>query len=293
MKKIRRISNGKVEKVGDYFKNSISSIFRGNKDKYLTAYIKIHWEDIVGKNTANKVTLINILNKELLLYTLTPAWATELKFLEEGIISKVNLYAGKNFVKKIKFVAIPPREKKILSTAAQNKDTLKNDFTLEKLSVKEEKSIKDAVAGVKDEDLRAALERYGKAIKRIKNYKRDNLIKCKICGEFNGHEICYKCQIDKNNKLRLKVRELLTEVPFLSFADVKKEIPEITADTLRKIRMDMAQRLAQEINPKEGATFKAKILTMLYRAMPPEFVTEEMVIKTLRHLRFDLATPPG
>ena len=285
-----RISNKQIEKFGDYFKNSINKIFKGHGDDYLSAYVKHHWKDIVGENVAKNVWVAKISDKTLTLWTRHPAWAQEIKHYEEDIISKANAFAGKNLIRFIKFTTYISSKKKNADKVFDDKATLESKIKLNKLTDEESKKLKKSLSKVKDKDLKKVLERYGKLSKQIQNYKRDNLIKCKSCGKFCGMEICNDCKLNKEKELKLKVIKILTDLPYLSFSDVSREIPDISPDMFNKIRLEMLQRQAKKVRLQDGVTFEAKCLTMLYRSLPPEFITDKLVLDTLKTLRYDLAS---
>lgn len=285
-----RISNNKIEKMGDYFKKSLKVIFKEYSDDYLSAYIRVHWSEIVGENIAKNILVISSLKKELVLYPKHPGWANEIKYYEEDIISKVNAFAGKNLVKNIRFATIPPDKKKKSVNLPNNNKTLKSNFRLENLNDKETEKIRNSLSKVSDEKLKEVLERYGRVSKQSQNYRRDNLIKCKICGRYNGEEVCNDCKINREHDLKIRLVKLLTDLPYYSYADAYREIPGITPDLFTKIRLEMVQRQAKKVKYSEGVTLEAKCLTMLYKSIPPEFLTDELVMETLKTLRYDLAS---
>ncbi len=51
----------------------------------------------------------------------------------------------------------------------------------------------------------------------------------------------------------------------------------------------MIQRQAKKVRLKDGVTLEAKCLTMLYKSIPPEFLSDDKVMETLKTLRYDLA----
>ncbi len=59
------------------------------------------WPDIVGKKIANKASPETLRNGRLTGRTENATWSQELSFIEEKLISKINVYADKEIVKKI------------------------------------------------------------------------------------------------------------------------------------------------------------------------------------------------
>lgn len=290
-KRIRRVSNKKTEKVGDVFQTSLGYIFKGHRDDYLIAYVKCHWKDIVGEYLAKNLVFIGIKQKEILIYSKHPAFSNDSKMHEEELVSKVNAYAGKNLAKTLRFVKSYDKDK-LEQQKVKNKNTFKRDFIFDNLTKEETEKIKESVAGVKDNELANIFKKYKKTALQLKKYKETNFIKCKICGEYNESEICERCALERESKLKSRIVKLLRDAPFLSFAEAENEIRELTPDMFHKVRNEMVQKMAKTINGRDGVTFDSIALTMLYKGMRPEYITEDMIKNTLKKLRFDLAAPP-
>ena len=50
----------------------------------------------------------------------------------------------------------------------------------------------------------------------------------------------------------------------------------------------MLQKAARKVDPEKIDSIEAKTLVMMYRCIPPEQLTEEIITKTLHRLRNDL-----
>lgn len=290
-KNIRRISNKKTEKFGDFFQNSLGYIFKKHKDDYLKAYIRCHWNEIVGEQIAKNAAFVGIDQKEILLYSRRSDWVNELTLMQEDIISKVNAYAGKNLAKTLRFVNYL-KANKSKQQKVKNRVSLKRDLKFDDLTNKETKEIQESVTKVKDGDLSSVLQKYKSASLRLKKYKEKNFIKCNICGTYNENGVCERCAYEKSEKLKKSIIKLLTDAPFLSYAEAAKEIGGLKPDMFHKIRVEMTQRMAKTINGMDGVDYKSVCLTMLYKGIRPEYITDNMVLDTLKKLRFDLAASP-
>ena len=278
--------NRKIEKIGDIYRDA--GLFKKGRKKYLTAYVRVNWEKVVGERVAKNVDFVGVMQKELLLYAENGIWANEIKLYEEDIVSKVNLYAGENLVRKIRFVRIPPEKKPKFK---ENKETLKREIKLDNLTFKEEEEIKNKLSKVTDKDVRDSLFKLKSSAKRLNNYRERYLRKCEVCGKYIEEKYCPYCELENNEKLRKKVRELLKEAPFLSYGEIKEEIPEAGPDFIRNVRVEMAQNMAKNIDGSKGVTLDAQILTMLFRGISPEYITDKVVIDTLKEMKYNLAVP--
>ncbi len=278
--------NRKIEKIGDIYRDS--GIFKKNRNEYLTAYIRVNWEKIVGRTIAKNVEFVNILKKELLLYAENGIWANELKYHEKDIVSKVNLYAGENLVKNMRFVSFPPERKTLF---LKNNITLKREFKFDDLTFKEEEEIKKSLSKVRDDELRESLTKLKISAKKLQNYKEKNFKKCKICGRYIEEKYCPYCELREREELKEKVKEVLNETPFLSYGEMKELVPKAGPEFIRNVRVEMAQNMARRIDASRGITLDAQILTMLFRGISPEYISDKVVIDTLKELKYNLAAP--
>ncbi len=283
------ISNKQIEKLGDYFHNNLDKVFKNKVDEYLTAYIRIHWKKIVGSAFSQHSYVVDIVNKTLLLCAWPDTWATEIKAFESDIVKKINNFAGKRLVKTIDFTYYDLKKRKKIPKILDNNNSPKRNPKLNLLTDTETENIDNSLSKVKDQDLKNLLKKYGTIAKQMQNYRRDNLIRCKICGKFKGSEICNECKLVGENELKNKVIKLLSDLPYLGFADAEKEIPNLSPDFFNKVRFEMIQRQAKKVRLKDGVTLEAKCLTMLYKSIPPEFLSDDKVMETLKTLRYDLA----
>mgnify|MGYP006987122498 FL=1 len=91
--------------------------------------------------------------------------------------------------------------------------------------------------------------------------------------------------------LRTEVTRLLRDVPWLRYAEAKESIPEVTPSLLASCRVSLIQSLAAKVLLTDYESLAAKTLTMLFRCLPPEQLTEDKVKRTLYYLRGSLAKP--
>jgi len=289
-----QISNKQIEKFGDYFKNNLNKIFKNSLDRYLTAYVRYHWRKVVGQGFSQHSYLVDISNGALFLRAWPDTWSTQIKAYEMDILNSVNTFAGKRLVNHIVFTKYDMEKIKKNSKKIKIVDktaVLKSKLKLSPLTENEKESIDNSLSKVKDKDLKKLLKKYGTLAKQVQNYRRDNLTRCKICGQFNGNEICNECKLKGEKELKNKVVKLLSDLPYLGFAEALKEIPNLYPDFFNKVRFEMIQRQAKKVKFTDGVTLEAKCLTMLYKSIPPEFLSDKIVMETLKSLRYDLAEP--
>jgi|YNPMSStandDraft_1061717.scaffolds.fasta_scaffold52810_2 predicted nucleic acid-binding Zn ribbon protein len=99
-----------MEKIGDILKNIIKK--RKWADKFSIEYLKLNWSKCVGENISNHTKPLFIKNKRLYISVDSPIWSTQLNFLKNEIIEKLNNFLGENIVEEIFFVLGSNYEKK-------------------------------------------------------------------------------------------------------------------------------------------------------------------------------------
>jgi len=94
-----------MDKAGDILKHIISN--KRWEKMFGLEYLKEDWENCVGKAIAAHTSPSFISDKRLFIDVDSPAWATQLNFLQQDIIKKINSFFGKSIVKEIFFQAKP------------------------------------------------------------------------------------------------------------------------------------------------------------------------------------------
>ncbi len=92
-----------MDKAGDIIKKIISK--KKWEPRFALEYIKEEWENCVGKAIASHTSPSFISGKRLFIDVDSPAWATQLNFLQQDIIKKINGFFKKSIVDEIFFQA--------------------------------------------------------------------------------------------------------------------------------------------------------------------------------------------
>ena len=85
-------------------------------------------------------------------------------------------------------------------------------------------------------------------------------------------------------------RQFLKDMPWARYGDVHAYIP-CSAPMVNLQRVRLVQTLAKRVEVGDTTSLDAKTLVMLYRCVPPEQLTEDLIVRTLYRLRNDLRKP--
>lgn len=81
-----------VDRMGINSKLNISSVFN-------------HWQEIVGKEIAERSRPRRLAGMTLHISVTTSTWANELSLMSEELIDRINAFTGEEVVKKLRFRA--------------------------------------------------------------------------------------------------------------------------------------------------------------------------------------------
>lgn len=256
--------------------------------------VVFHWPDIVGPAIAQSVEAVRIIRTTLWLFTWDSAWRNQIAYMQEHVIQKVNNFAGQALIKELRF-ARTGRERHALANlpADEGIDYAK---ALPKINLTDEEiaAVRQKCAQVESDDLRESLLRL--SLKQAKLQRLRELLgyhKCQDCNTLcePQRKRCPSCELRHREAIRLAIHHYLADCPWARFAEVQHEIPETTPELLASVRAGYIRELASQVYLEHPETLEAKTLTMAFRLIPPEYVTEEKVRRTLWYLRKDLAKP--
>ena len=156
------------------------------------------------------------------------------------------------------------------------------------------------VAEIKNPKLKKiALESFI-AQKKVRKIKIANgWHKCKCCDTLcsPGKIVCENCRIKERNKMREAIRHSFSKNPTANFFEVLNEVKkifphiaeEISVEIVRSERTALITALAAKVSVGDTKSDAAKFLTQLYRQLPKEKLTDAVIARALKELRFNLA----
>ena len=278
---------GSFDRVQEILPRMIRSLGMGHK--YKTQMIFFYWDQIVGEGIAAKAVPAKVSFGTLFLTAKNSVWANNLLLMKLDLLEKINAFLGEKIIKDIRFKGTSWENEETEEETAEQPEEKSLDIRKIPLSAQERAAARDICSSIEDPELRKRLERlYEKDLKRRKYTAEKGYHPCRICGVLCPPEesCCNACSRMEREQTEAKIREILAAMPWARYADVHKYIP-CKPEMVHQQRIRLIQRYARGINPEKTDTLEAKTLVMLYRCIPPEQLTDELITKTLHRLRND------
>lgn len=266
--------------------------------EYLVHSVRCHWPELVGEMIAANVEAVRIERHTLWLSCYNASWRNEIMLQQLQIIDRVNRYAGSHLVKELRFCT--PRKKAELEALEppEEADTLGSlplGRVLPKISLSAEALQKAEAMGqqVKDTALQQKIRQLYQKQLQLETLERQKAWHpCKRCNALCPREsdYCSVCARAVRQETEEKIRQFLKDMPWARYGDVHAYIP-CSAPMVNLQRVRLVQTLAKRVEVGDTTSLDAKTLVMLYRCVPPEQLTEDLIVRTLYRLRNDLRKP--
>jgi len=256
------------------------------------------WAEIVGEFIAWNVRPVRIEMATLYVAASSPPWANELMMMQLDIIAKINRFVGENLIKYLRTCspgADRPPTGAVLDIERPSPDLSKS---LRQISLTDEEieEAREECAIIADEKLRASILRTTLRQKQLVKLKAAHgWHKCASCTNLCPPQetYCRTCNRKARMAQRVKIRQYLIESPWARFAEIEHDIPGIAPALVNDERTRFLQHLLRKVKQGDTESIEAKTLVMLYRSMPPEQITDDVMRKTIYKLRRDLAHDPS
>ena len=296
MAKQKAERNGKMERVGDIFAHALKEMKIGREFKqHLVVY---QWQELVGRDIASHARAVKLEFKKLFIRTSHPAWAEQLKYMEYEIKQKINSHFGEELVQELVFTSQPGWRMPEENTLYKEDESRHLGKQLKKvqLSDQEMQDIRARCSGIEDEAMRSAAVRLGCNVHRMLHYRRQNYwhpCAGEGCGSIcpPDEEYCYSCKRRIREEKAAKIQQLLLDMPWAKYGDILQEM-QCSQQEFQSQRLILLQRLAGRVDYGDVDSIEAKTLVMLYRSLPPEQLSDEVVKKTMSRLRCDVRYVP-
>lgn len=290
------------EPIGSIMKSTIKSMNEKAYIQYLRQSVFYDWERIVGENNAKRVQPLYISYRKLYLYAKDSSWRSNIFAYKSAFIQKINDYLGENLIDDILFAPPNQRPKEDDDTlvAPAPKHDVSKDLSKINLSDEEMAEIEQSCACIEDETLRNTMLKTSISRAKLEKYRlKKDWHTCNSCGNNlcpPEEKICDVCKRLEQEIFTKKIVDLLNEVPYLTYADIKKEIeyamPEMLyqciPEKIESIRSRMVQKICQSLDKNDQN--RVNFLVMLFKGVKPEDLTPALINKTLHLLRNDILT---
>ena len=271
--------------------------------KLISQAIFTNWEKIAGKFSKDLVP-VKIKDDVLILHAKTSAARDNLKFIAKDILDNANnfLASGEVVLRKIDYAKtfeMPSKILKKISRPKKNSPSL-NDIQLTDEEISECKKLAAEIIEPKIQQMTFVGLINRKKAEKLK--LADGWHKCKCCNSLCKPEeiICDFCRISERNKMRREIRKIFYQKPSTKFFEVLQFIrkkfshiaEEVSLEVITSERNALINSVAAKVPFGDTKSELAKFLVMLYCQLPKEKLTDAIVNRTLKELRFNLSNQP-
>ncbi len=258
------------------------------KEKFWSAWLYVHWPNIVGADIAAQTQVKHIERGVLFIAVASSVWQHHLSMMKPDLINKLAQQTN-GAVADLRFVSGVLDKADLAEPAPVSKPVL------EALTLEEEARIKQQVQMLQDPKVRYSLEKLlKKDLKWKKAHQKHGAASCAVCGTVcsRGEKLCVGCARKAAEETREKVKEILREVPWLTYEVCRSYVKcdRIQFDRAKNELIDHCwRRLAGEEQDRKTAL----LLTMLEKNCSPETLTESMIVQTMEKARrkADVSSP--
>ena len=276
-----------MERVSAVLTAVVTKLGGQAKEKFWSAWLYMHWGSIVGNDIAVQTQVEKIQRGILFIAVANSVWKHHLTLMKPDLLNKIGQQTS-GLVSDIRFIS-GVLDKPVAVMAPERA------LRLEILSQEEKKNIREQVADVQDNRVRHALEKLMlKDQKWKKALQKNGAGTCRSCGSVcrRGDLFCVVCQRQEEEKTREKIKEILKEIPWLSYENCRSYVKcdRIQFDRAKNELIDHCWRM---LAGQEQDRKIALLLTMLAKNCSPEALTEAMIEQMMEKARrkIDVSSP--
>ena len=291
---------------------SIAKCKNNLSGKLMRLEIFRRWREIVG-SLAGQITPVKLRKKTLVIYANNPVVKDSVKFLSDSIVKKINevvghgeivvekITFGKTFEKpyeNIEEIINPKFDKNPAEKKFSPEELKKINLTDEEIAECEKK-----LSGIEDETRRNDLLKTFLNRAKLRKWRLNNgWHECKICGELcePGKSICDFCRLREREEMRKKIRRIFFDLPWKTFPEVQKEIcakmphmaSECTLSVVDSVWAALVTETAARVSVGDKTSLNAKFLVMLFKHVDEKNLTDKLISRALKELKYNLSNLP-
>lgn len=258
----------------------------GINRRYYAEMVIFYWRRIVGDNVANHTCPVKVQRGVLVVGTSSAVWSHHLLTLKGEIIAKINDFAGEKVVSDIKFQAGYLKN----DQNEENTDEYQHFSITWKnavLSPEDVHRIERLTENLSDDVIRQKMKnilRKDFALRQVK--RKNNWRECSICGILcpPGREICPVCSVEKRQREREKLLNLLDQAPWMSYKECSGYVDCLPTD-FNTAKNDMIDKLKKKLDNNESNQLILATIVMLVHSVKPDEITEDMLVNILDKIR--------
>ncbi|MCI5566258.1 MAG: DUF721 domain-containing protein [Veillonellaceae bacterium] len=305
---------GTMETPGAVMPRYVKGLGAKSRTMFQSHMLMAKWPEIVGRAIAANVHPVRMDYHVLYLSCSDSSWANEIRLMQTDILEKIADVAGEGFVKELHFLRPGLRGFVAKGESDDAPEEDEPDLSGIELSAEESAHAAEIASCIDDEKLRKKAERLAGDAMKLRHHRcEEGWLPCALCGtlaepvsgraavrenkstierECNGIEIddavlCPTCARRMKEKTAYRVRQFLMDIPWATYAQVKAEI-DCPSSLVNDERASLVQRYTRRVKWGDFTSMDAKMLVMLYRCVPPESLTDDMMRRTLYKLRWSL-----
>lgn len=268
-----------MERVSGVLTAVVTKLGGQAKEKFWAAWLYVHWASIVGRDIAAQTQVERIQRGMLFIAVANSVWQHHLTLMKPDLLKKIGQQTN-GLVDDIRFIS-GVLDKPV---AVATPETF---IRLEALTKEEEVKICEQVSDLQDSRVRHALEKLMLKDRKWKNaLQKKGAMTCQICGAVcrRGDFLCIVCQREEEEKKREKIKEILREIPWLSYENCRNYVKcdRIQFDRAKNELIDHCWRM---LAGEEQDRKIALLLTMLAKNCSPEALTESMIEQVMEKAR--------
>lgn len=273
-----------MKRAGEVLPLTISSL--GLSKKYNEQSITMHWREIAGEEIYAHSRAVSLYRGVLLVAVDNSVWCHHLSISKNDIIHKLNSYAGEKLIIDIRFKAGNLKDyQNYENDTAESKFEQKVRFA--KLSEQEKDEAEQKTNSIKNQALRRKITQIIKKDIALRKVRLDEQWKkCQNCSVLCPPEeiLCPACSLQAKKERIQKMRTILLEVPWLTFADMQSFV-ECSKGEYIVCKQDLQESFASEVRKDQNATMHLMSYIMLKQGLKPDQITDDIVEYSLHSLR--------
>ncbi|QJW46282.1 DUF721 domain-containing protein [bacterium BFN5] len=251
--------------------------------KYNIEWALLNWPKIVGEEIAAHAAPTSVQRGIMVVAVNNSVWCHHLSTMKEEMIHKLNTFIGEKQIIDIRFQAGYLRKYQNNEQDEENFETINQKIRMIKLDEVELKQAVVLANQATEDSLQKKVLRIVKkhlAFKKLK--KINNWHQCAQCDSLCPNEAiyCTVCAIEKRENKLSTIRQLLTEAPWLTYAELSK-YEECTPQEFISAKTTLIMLLTNEMNQGKNDHVKLLTLAMLTSGAKPEEVNDMLLKKTL------------
>ena len=257
-----------------------------NLQKFNNYNVLYHWEKIVGKDIALQSIPVNIENKILFVAVNNSVWCQHLSMLKADIIYKINKFAGVLLVEDLKF-RNQYYDKSKRAIVDKKEYNLANNIAQIKLTKEENDKVNELTATITDEKLRKSIKKLMVKNLAFNKIKVDNnWHKCLNCDTLcsKQEQYCTVCKIQRKAEKASKIRKLLIEAPWLTYAELNS-YENCTSKEFINEKIILLNYYADLVANNKDNKIYLLTLVMLFNGAKMEEINDNLIQKTLTKFR--------